>query len=132
MRAYLLRVVSQTWSVFRAEFSRLWRTERTGMLYATSLFEDRGDPLGAEQALDEVLHSLWQDLLGFAGIEIHRRILGLAHNADFETIEDKALRARCEAPALRFGRYLAVNRDRIHSIEEVNGLASRIEKEMRP
>ncbi|MFC3205906.1 S-methyl-5-thioribose kinase [Aquamicrobium soli] len=132
MRAYLLRVVWQTWSVFRAEFSRLWRTERTGMLYATSLFEDRGDPLGAEQALDEVLNSLWQDLLGFAGIEIHRRILGLAHNADFETIEDKALRARCEAPALRFGRYLAVNRDRIHSIEEVNGLASRIEKEMRP
>ena len=48
--------------------------------------------------------------MGFAGIEIHRRILGLAHNADFETIEDTALRAACEAKALKFGRHLAVNR----------------------
>lgn len=132
MRSYLLGTVSETWSVFRAEFSRLWRTERTGMLYAASLFEDRGDPLGAEQALDHVVHALWQDLLGFAGVEIHRRILGLAHNADFETIGDESLRARCEAPALRFGRHLAVNRGHIHSVEEANGLALLIEKGTRP
>ncbi|WP_315926559.1 S-methyl-5-thioribose kinase [Mesorhizobium sp. SP-1A] len=131
MRGYLLRTVSDLWSVFRAEFSWLWRTERTGMLYADSLFEKRGDALGAEQALDGVLHSLWQDLLGFAGVEIHRRILGLAHNADFETIADEALRARCEAKALRFGRHLVVNRCRIHSVDEVNGLALLIEKETR-
>jgi len=102
------------------------------MLYAASLFEDRGDPLGAEQALDHVVHALWQDLLGFAGVEIHRRILGLAHNADFETIGDESLRARCEAPALRFGRHLAVNRGHIHSVEEANGLALLIEKGTRP
>jgi 5-methylthioribose kinase len=131
MRAYLLRTIAEIWSVFRAEFSALWRTERTGMLYDGRLFEDGNDPLGAEQALDHVLHSLWGDLLGFAGVEIHRRILGLAHNADFETIEDEALRAKCEAPALRFGRYLVVNRHRIHSVEEANGLAVLIEKEAR-
>ena len=127
-RAYLLETVTGIWSVFRAEFSRLWRTERTGMLYARSLFEDRSDALGAEQALDRVLHDLWQDLLGFAGVEAHRRILGLAHNADFETIENEAKRAVCEAKALRFGRHIAVNRRTIHSIEEVNALAALIEK----
>jgi len=131
MRAYLLRTIAEIWSVFRAEFSALWRTERTGMLYDGRLFEDGNDPLGAEQALDHVLHSLWGDLLGFAGVEIHRRILGLAHNADFETIEDEALRAKCEAPALRFGRHLVVNRHRIHSVEEANSLAVLIEKEAR-
>jgi 5-methylthioribose kinase len=131
MRAYLLRTVSDTWSIFRTEFAHLWRTERTGMLYVSSLFEKRGDPLGAEQALDHVLHSLWQDLLGFAGVEIHRRILGLAHNADFEAIEDEVLRARCEAPALRFGRHLVVNRRHLRSTEDVNALASLIEKEVR-
>lgn len=120
MRKYLLDVAAETWSVFRAEFSRLWRSERTGMLYARSLFEDRNDPLGAEQALDHVLNTLWHDLLGFAGVEIHRRILGLAHNADFETIEDEKARAACEAPALRLGRHLLVNRHRIHSMDEVN------------
>jgi 5-methylthioribose kinase len=131
MRTYLLGVTVETWAVFRVEFSRLWRTERTGMLYQRSLFEDQGDSLGAEQALDHVLHQTWTDLLGFAGIEIHRRILGLAHNADFETIADEDLRASCEAAALRFGRHIAVNRRHIHSIEEVNALAVLIEQENR-
>ncbi|UVK44186.1 S-methyl-5-thioribose kinase [Mesorhizobium sp. AR07] len=129
MRAYLLEVTVETWVVFRAEFSHLWRTERSGMLYQKSLFEDQGDRLGAEQALDHVLHQMWTDLLGFAGIEVHRRILGLAHNADFETIADEDLRASCEAKALKFGRHLAVNRRQIHSIDEVNTLAALIEQE---
>jgi 5-methylthioribose kinase len=72
---------------------------------------------------------MWTDLLGFAGIEVHRRILGLAHNADFETIADEDLRASCEAKALKFGRHLAVNRRQIHSIDEVNNLAALIEQE---
>ena len=97
------------------------------MLYARSLFEERGDALGSEQALDGILAELWTDLLGFAGVEIHRRILGLAHNADFETIEDLDLRADCERPALRFGRQLAVARRGLHSIEEVNALARLID-----
>ncbi|MEW9837154.1 S-methyl-5-thioribose kinase [Mesorhizobium marinum] len=127
-RSYLLGVIDETWSVFRAEFSHLWRTERTGMLYDRRLFEDRGDAFGAEQALDRMLHDIFVDMLGFAGIEIHRRILGLAHNADFETIEDADLRARCEAKALKFGRHLAVNRERIQGLDEANALAVRIEK----
>lgn len=127
MRGYLLGVLDECWSTFREEFAHLWRTERTGMLYQRSLFEDRGDPLGAEQALDHVLHDIWVDLLGFAGVEIHRRILGLAHNADFETIEDRDRRAECETRALKFGRHIAVNRDRIHGMAEVNALARRIE-----
>lgn len=131
MRAYLLKVTAETWAVFRAEFSHLWRTERTGMLYQKSLFEDQGDLLGSEQALDHMLSGIWTDLLGFAGIEVHRRILGLAHNADFETIADENLRARCEAKALRFGRHIAVNRRQIHSIDEVNTLAALIEQESR-
>jgi 5-methylthioribose kinase len=129
MRAYLLDVTVETWSVFRTEFSHLWRTERTGMLYQKSLFEDQGDRLGAEQALDHMLHSIWTDMLGFAGVEVHRRILGLAHNADFETIADEDLRATCEAKALKFGRHIAVNRRQIYSIDEVNTLAALIERE---
>ncbi|TIT04228.1 S-methyl-5-thioribose kinase [Mesorhizobium sp.] len=131
MRAYLLDVTVETWSVFRTEFAHLWRTERTGMLYQKSLFEDQGDRLGAEQALDHVLHQIWTDMLGFAGVEVHRRILGLAHNADFETIADEDLRATCETKALKFGRHIAVNRRQIHSIDEVNKLAALIEQEKR-
>ncbi|MDE1991150.1 MAG: S-methyl-5-thioribose kinase [Rhizobiaceae bacterium] len=129
MRSYLLGVVEEIWMTFRAEFSNLWRSERNGMLYQRSLFEDRGDTLGAEQALDHVLHEIWTDMLGFAGVEIHRRILGLAHNADFEAIADENVRARCETKALKLGRHLAVNRRHIHSLAEINSLAERLEKE---
>ena len=127
MRAYLLDVQERCWNGFVAEFSRLWRTERNGILYQKSLFEAQDDPLGAEQALGELLREMWVDLLGFAGIEIHRRILGLAHNADFETIEDPDMRAQCEAKALKFGRQIAVNRAHLNGMKEANALAALIE-----
>jgi len=123
MRAWVLATLVEIWTVFGREFSRLWRTERTGILYQRSLFEDQLDVLAAEQALGLVLHDLWVDALGFAGIEIHRRILGLAHNADFETIDNQELRADCERQALEFGRHIVVNRRSIHSMNEVNELA---------
>ena len=131
MRAYLLDAAAEIWRTFRNEFSRLWTTRR-GILYPASLYEDQGDPLGARQALDHLLHDIWQDMLGFAGVEIHRRILGLAHNADFETIGDEELRAACERPALLFGRHLVVNRRRIASLDEVNALAHLLGEESRP
>lgn len=128
MRAYLLKVIEDTWAVFRAEFARLWRSERTGMLYNRSLYEDQDDALGAEQALGHVLHDIWTDMLGFAGVEMHRRILGLAHNADFEEIEDTGSRATCEATALRFGRHIVVNRRHIASLAQINHLAQLLDE----
>jgi 5-methylthioribose kinase len=66
-------------------------------------------------------------MLGFAGIEIHRRILGLAHNADFERIVDVDMRAACEGRALKFGRHLAVNRAIIHDLHGLNALAMKLD-----
>jgi len=126
MRAWVLAAPVEIWTVFCREFSRLWRTERTGILYQNSLFEGQDDGLAAEQALGLVLHDLWVDTLGFAGVEIHRRILGLAHNADFETIDNQDLRADCERQALEFGRHIVVNRRSIHSMSEVNELAEHL------
>ncbi len=130
MRGYLLTVVVKIWKTFRDEFSRLWHSERNGILYQRQLFEEQGDMLGSEQALDLVLQNIWVDMLGFAGVEMHRRILGLAHNADFETIENADVRANCETKALKLGRHLAVNRAHIHSLHEINKLAMRLETEI--
>lgn len=127
MRTYLLAVVRETWAAFCAEFSHLWTTERKGILYQSALFEEQQDSLGAAQALQHVLHDIWTEMLGFAGIEIHRRILGLAHNADFEQIEDAGRRAACESAALKFGRHLAVNRGRIADIALLDDLAIRLD-----
>lgn len=130
MRAYLLDTIDTLWETFRAEFAHLWRTERKGILYQASLFEDCKDPLASEQALNIVIDEIWREMLGFAGVEIHRRILGLAHNADFETIADPDRRAPCESKALKFGRHLAVNRQRIHGLRDIRETAERLDKEI--
>ncbi len=43
-----------------------------------------------------------------AGAFIIRRLVGIAHTADMDTIEDAAVRAGCERRALLFGRLLLV------------------------
>ncbi|CAN5260292.1 S-methyl-5-thioribose kinase [soil metagenome] len=122
-RAYgrwILDTSATVWTVFVAEFSTLWRTERTGILSGRELFEDRGDAAGSEAALRKVLQDIWQDTLGYAGIEMHRRILGFAHVAEFESIADEATRAERERRALAAGRALAVQRHEFLTIDQVN------------
>lgn len=126
-REEILAITKGIWQVFADEFSALWHSERNGILYRRELFEDAGDMLGSEQALASVLRQIRVDALGFAGVEMHRRILGLAHNADFETIADTAIRAKCERGALELGRYLMINRQSISTIDAVNSLARTIE-----
>jgi 5-methylthioribose kinase len=47
------------------------------------------------------------------------RILGLAHNIDFERIEDRTVRATCEARGLRLARHMMVDAAGFDSIEAV-------------
>ncbi len=126
-REWILGVTTTIWNVFAAEFAKLWRSERNGILYPRTLYEDQGHGLAAEQALTDLLHRIWEDALGFAGVEMHRRILGLAHIAEFEHIADPARRAPCEAKALKLGRHLAVNRESLPSLAEIHAVARRLE-----
>jgi 5-methylthioribose kinase len=120
---WILTEGEAVWTAFSREFARLWRTERTGMLYPASLYEDQGHALAAERALAERQAAIWRDAMGFCGVEIHRRILGLAHNADFERVPDVAARARCEAQALELGRMLVHARTSIRDMAAVTDLA---------
>lgn len=126
---WILSVVDEIWTSFTAEFTRLWRSERTGILYQASLFEDQGHGLASEQARIERLAAIWRDCLGFCGIEIHRRTLGLAHIAEYDEIADDAARAACEARGLMLGRTLAVARAQFTGMEEVLDLARRTNQE---
>ncbi|MEM0949192.1 MAG: S-methyl-5-thioribose kinase [Pseudomonadota bacterium] len=120
-QAWLLEVINQTCRTFEAEFRHLWQTERTGMLYPSALFEDQGH--SSEPACDGVLSEIWRDAWGYCGIEMHRRCLSLAHNADFEDIADIPLRARLEARNLMMGRALVKSAGEIASPEDVLAMA---------
>lgn len=129
MAEWLLSVVETLWQTFAAEFARLWRSERRGMLHQASLYEDQGHGLAAEQALADVLGGIWRDCLGFCGVEMHRRILGLAHNADFEKIADPARRAACEARALAMGRQLMLGAGSLVGVTTITAMARRMTTE---
>lgn len=128
-RAYedwVLTVSEEVWSTFAEEFTLLWRTERRGMLGLREVFEDAGDDAGAEAVLKTLLDNIWRDTLGFAGIEMHRRILGLAHILEFEAIDDVVLRARCERRALAMGRLLMLKPGTFRDVRQIGDVAREI------
>ncbi len=120
-QAWILAVIEDIWASFVAEFTQLWNAERHGMLYPKSMFEDRGH--SSEPALHAVLSNIWSDALGFCGIEMHRRTLSLAHNADFESIEEPAARAPLEARNLLMGCELILNRSSVDSAASLTAMA---------
>lgn len=116
MQEWLLSVITDCVTAFRAEFAALWRTERRGILYPDTL-------LPGDAALASVLAHVWTDAMGFCGCEMHRRCLSLAHNAEFERITDTARRARLEARNLMMGRHLLVERDSVPDAAALVALA---------
>ena len=118
---WVLSVISDCADAYHAEFTHLWATERTGMLYPACLFEDQGH--ASDGALGDLLRRIWADAMGYAGIEMHRRTLSLAHNADFERIADPGVRAHLEARNLMMGRALIMGRAEVADAAALCALA---------
>jgi 5-methylthioribose kinase len=118
---WILGVIEEVCTIFETEFRHLWKTERTGILYPACLFEDRGHD--STPACDAVLAGIWRDAWAVCGIEMHRRCLSLAHNADFEDIADPAVRAPLEARNLLMGAELIHEADRLTDASAVCAIA---------
>jgi 5-methylthioribose kinase len=114
--AWILTQIDEFWRVFVREYDALWRTRRPrGDGYPSVFFEDQDFAL--ERA--RYFSGLLADTLGFAGTEIIRRIVGFAHNKDFESIADPDLRARLEHRALTFARTLVIHAQKFSSMDDV-------------
>ena len=124
---WILKVIEETFETFRQEFKKLWNSERTGILFPSSMFEDQGD--SSDFALNEMLEHIWQDAVAVCGIEMHRRVLSLAHNADFEEINDTKKRSQLEARNLMMGRELILNNKSIKNASELTSLAKKFNSE---
>jgi len=124
---WILSIIEEIYSTFISEFSNLWHNERQGILFPKSLFENQGH--SSEGALNGVLNHIWSDALGVCGIEMHRRILSLAHNADFEEIADLKIRAELEARNLMMGRQLILERNQTKDIQAIQTLARKYNSE---
>jgi 5-methylthioribose kinase len=120
---WLLQTVEETWNRFEQRFLELWQEQASGDAYHASLF---ADPCSREALATEkrnYLQRLFHDSVGFAGVKMIRRILGLAHVEDLEAIKDPDLRARCERKSLRLGRLLVLESESFSKITEVTAAA---------
>jgi 5-methylthioribose kinase len=125
-RRWLLDTIEAVWIGFETKFLALWRKSGTGDAFVAELF---ADPPGAE-ALEThrraTMARIFTDSLGFAGAKMVRRILGLAHVEDLESIESPKIRSACEMKALHLARNLMLD---CASIGDVKRLRARIESD---
>jgi 5-methylthioribose kinase len=124
--AWVLETIQNVWTEFAREFIELWRTEARGDAYPPTLFAGAAGAARLEAERQAYMQRLFGDTVGFSAAKIIRRILGLAHNIDFELIEDPKRRAICEARSLRLARAMMVETSSFPSISAVTKAARAI------
>ena len=86
--------IEKTWSYFVDTFTKLWIGE--GVEAYTK----------EKQWLPIILQNIFTDVVGFAGCELIRRTIGLAHVADLDEIANKEKRIQAKKQALYLGKEL--------------------------
>jgi 5-methylthioribose kinase len=123
-RRWLLDTVEAVWTGFETKFLALWRKAATGDAFVAELFTDASGIEAIERYRKATMERIFSDSIGFAGAKMVRRILGLAHVEDLESIEDPKIRSACEMKALHLARSMMLDRA---AIGDVKTLRARIE-----
>ena len=122
----MLETVEKVWNGFARKFLDLWRADARGDAYPPSLFAGEKGAARLEMERQAYMQRLFADAVGFAAAKTIRRIFGLAHNIDFELIEDPYKRAVSEARAVRLARAMMVERGAFPTIKDVTGKARKL------
>lgn len=120
---WILQQIVEFWNSFCAEFCALWNNpkEHTGFLYGREISSNLSWNL--DQCQKNYLEELLHDTLGFAGMEMLRRIVGIAHVEDLESISDIDVRSRCERHGLDIACHLIEASNNMFRMEDVVGMA---------
>ncbi len=110
-RRYLLDEAIATWTTFEAGFRQR----------LTDVSSPSWSSVGFQEAF---IASVLRDTAGFAGAKMLRRIVGFAHVADLDSIEDLDDRARAERIAIRIGRTLVRQHGKVGSFDDVVAIAA--------
>ncbi|KAI4375964.1 hypothetical protein MLD38_013771 [Melastoma candidum] len=108
-KRYICQTIEETWSLFEQKFIALWNEHRdgSGEAYLPGIYNN---PKVLQLAQKKYMADLFHDSLGFGAAKMIRRIVGVAHVEDFESISDPGKRAACERKALDFAKLLLKNR----------------------
>jgi 5-methylthioribose kinase len=101
---WVLQQIKAFWETFCSEFIKQWNDPEThtGFLFGRDYapVDGGGEGERAQQAQSAFLSELLSDTIGFAGCKMLRRVVGIAHVEDLESIEDVETKVRCERHAL--------------------------------
>ena len=100
-------ITRDTWNVFAKEITQLMEGHTQDLALQNPTYQAR------------FLRSVFLDTIGYAGCELIRRTIGLAHVSDLESIDDTNARAVAEANAIALGKTLINKRHSFVSIEDV-------------
>jgi 5-methylthioribose kinase len=128
-RDWILSTAEQVWTLFDRRFRALWNTRHGGETFAPGLFAEGAGPAALKEAQDAYMRRLFVESLGFAGCKMTRRILGLAHVEDLESIADADLRAECEKRALKLARAFMVEGQGFADIRAASDAARAVQRE---
>jgi 5-methylthioribose kinase len=124
--AWVLETIETVWTQFARKFVALWQAGASGDAYPAVLFAGAAGQARLETERQDYMNRLFQDAVGFAAAKIIRRILGLAHNIDFELIEDPKRRAACEARSLRLARRMMLETSSLPGIAAITKAAGEL------
>jgi 5-methylthioribose kinase len=103
----VLAHIEAFWTEFVLHFTELWKTKNI-------------EPLATVPGLIEsVIDKYFIDSLGFAGCELIRRTIGLAHVADLDSIEDKVRRIKAKKKTIELGTLLITKRNDIRTFNKL-------------
>ncbi|KAI3789208.1 hypothetical protein L2E82_01998 [Cichorium intybus] len=117
-KAWIMDTIADTWNLFYQKFTSLWDLNKKGPGEAY-LHEIYDDVEVRELVKQKYMIDLFHDSLGFAAAKMIRRIIGVAHVEDFESINDLVKRADCERRALDFAKNLMKKRRNFNTIIDV-------------
>ncbi|CAN6927533.1 unnamed protein product [Brassica oleracea] len=117
-KQWILRTIEQTWNMFNKRFIALWDQNKDGPgeAYLADIYNNTEV---MQLVQEKYMRNLFHDSLGFGAAKMIRRIVGVAHVEDFESIKDDKQRAVCERKALEFGKMLLKERRKFKCIGEV-------------
>jgi 5-methylthioribose kinase len=108
--AWILHQTILLFDTFEDKFVSLWNNKETacrGDFSHAELLRASPSPSSARSkaAKASYMQDVWSDTLGFAGAELIRRIVGIAHVEDLDGIEDLNIRSQCEKRCLLLARH---------------------------
>ncbi|MQL78220.1 hypothetical protein Taro_010658 [Colocasia esculenta] len=117
-KKWILKTIEDTWNLFHKKFLSLWNEHKDGPgeAYLFSIY-DKSELFQRAQQI--YMKDLFHDSLGFGAAKMIRRIVGIAHVEDFESIQDHPKRADCERQALGFAKMLLKQRRQFTTINEI-------------